>query len=196
MCLVYLMFARLVIWVQTLPVYIRINASQAIYPSINSKSMRNTIPWEFMFEKREFNTGNQSIIIPNTKATNVFNPLYLVFEKIRGCIQSELWERRMLYVTYIILYFGKCALLDASYNESHFSLNKSAHIHSLINHITESIIHIGIKEHIPNSTHAHSIYRVCCIMWLPCSIAWAKSFSSLLNNYSVNSLNRISIDKL
>lgn len=151
-----------------------------------------------MVWKREFNTGIQSIYydVPNTKATNVFNPFYLVFKKIRGCIQPERWMlRRSVFILY---YFRKCALLDAIIQWKPLCIEwKRAHTHTDKSYHGIRIEHIG-KQHIPANTrthtHAHSIYRVCSIMWLPCSIAWAKSFSSLLNNYSVNSPNRISID--
>lgn len=71
---------------------------------------------------------------------------------------------------YFVLFWEMCALLDALFNESHFSLNKSVCTytlkHTLINHITESIENIGKKGIFQTTTHTHICsFNLSCLLY-------------------------------
>lgn len=95
---------------------------------------------------------------------------------------------------YFVLFRIMCVIGCLSYNESHFSLNKSVHTPTDKSYHGTHAAH---RQSAQTHTHVQSLFIVFALS-CDCHVQWPgqKSFSSLSNNHLiiVNSLNRISID--
>lgn len=153
--------------------------------------MRNMIPCETGIQYRQ--SKHSLFVYTEYKSHERFQSTSsLVFEKIEGCIFC-LYSCRIISGN--VRYWMLC-IMKATFHW----IKACTHTHSLINHITGSMQHIG-KRHEASSkqhTHVQSLFIVFALS-CDCHVQWLgqKSFSSLLNNHLiiVNSLNRISIDR-